>query len=431
MRDLVLALAIAAICLGALRRPWIGALGWTWISLMNAHALSWKLSNMPVAAAVAGCTLLGLIFARERKDFSLTPGTVILIFFMIWMCITLPFSFSVEDSFDMWKRVMKIDFMVLVSLVLLYSKRHLLLFTWVVVGSIAFYGTKGGFFTLVTGGSYLVWGPVGTYIEGNNELALAVIIVLPLFRFLQLQTASKWGKRAITVAMALCVVSALGSHSRGALLAIVAMSSALWWYGGRKFSVLIGIVFAVVFTLMFMPEQWFERMNTISDYQNDGSAMGRINAWWMAWNLAKANFFGGGYEIYNRTIFEMYAPVGHDVHAAHSIYFQVLGEHGFIGLLLFLLLWLVVWREAGRLKARGKERAETRWVSDLGAMCQVSIIGYAVGGSFLSLAYFDLPYNIMIIVVLAKRWLDRKAWQTEPEEPLLFARSKAARATVS
>jgi len=47
-------------------------------------------------------------------------------------------------------------------------------------------------------------------------------------------------------------------------------------------------------------------------------------------------------------------------------------------------------------------------------MCQVSIAGYAVGGAFLSLAYFDLPYNILILVVLGCRWMDSKAWLVEP-----------------
>ena len=58
-------------------------------------------------------------------------------------------------------------------------------------------------------------------------------------------------------------------------------------------------------------------------------------------------------------------------------------------------------------------------------MCQVSLVGYAVGGAFLSLAYFDLPYNILILIVLARRWIKRKAW-LEKEE-LDAARLKEAK----
>ena len=163
----------------------------------------------------------------------------------------------------------------------------------------------------------------------------------------------------------------------------------------------------------FMPEEWLDRMRTIQTYQSDDSAMGRINAWWLAWNVASSNFFGGGYWMWTAAVFNKYAPVPDDVHAAHSIYFQVLGEHGFIGLFLFLLLWLLVWIKAGRMRRSGGTNPQTRWVADLGSMCQVSLVGYAVGGAFLSLAYYDLPYNIMIMVVLSSRWLEKKEWLAE------------------
>lgn len=383
---------------------------------MNPHALTWAMSTMPVAASIAICTLIGTLVTKDRRDFSMPIQSKVLLAFMLWICITLPFSFDIEGSIDMWKRVEKIDFMVLVTLVLLHSKQHLITFIWVVVGSVGYFGIKGGLFTLITGGAHRVWGPSNTFIEGNNELALALILIIPLFRFLQLQLTTKLGKHAISGAMVLCAAAALGSHSRGALVAIVAMAASLWWYGGKKIGLLIAMTILGSAMIAFMPTEWISRMDTIGEYQDDASAMGRINAWWMAWNLALDRFFGGGFNIYNFVIFSIYAPIPEDVHAAHSIYFQVLGEHGFIGLFLFLLLWWLVWREAGKLRKEGTLQPETLWLSHLGAMCQVSLIGYAVGGAFLSLAYFDLPYNILIMVVVARRWLNRKAWRDESNQ---------------
>lgn len=114
--------------------------------------------------------------------------------------------------------------------------------------------------------------------------------------------------------------------------------------------------------------------------------------------------------------FALYAPDPTDVHAAHSIYFMVLGEHGFVGLTLFLLLWILVWRSAGRLRTQGRQLSQTMWLSHLGAMCQVSLAGYAVGGAFLSLSYYDLPYNILILGVLGCRWIDDKEWVIEADQ---------------
>ena len=51
-------------------------------------------------------------------------------------------------------------------------------------------------------------------------------------------------------------------------------------------------------------------------------------------------------------------------------------------------------------------------------MAQVCFVGFAVGGAFLSLSYFDLPYNVMVMVVLPKRWVVTRAW--EREAPVSF-----------
>ncbi|MDR7295159.1 putative O-glycosylation ligase (exosortase A-associated) [Pelomonas aquatica] len=420
MRDLALLAILVWIIVQAFKRPWIGILGWTWLSIMNPHQLTWSLRTMPFAAAIGGATLIGLFITKDRRDYSLSRENITLMIFMAWMCITLPFSMIFDEAFELWKRVMKIDLMILVAIVLLHSKRHMMLLTWVLVFSIGFFGVKGGAFTLLTGGSYKVWGPESTYIEGNNEIALAVVIVIPLMRFLQMQMQAKWAKTTMTVCMVLMAMAALGSHSRGALLAIAAMALVLWWRSKNKLIGALVMVVVAAALLSVMPAEWWDRMNTIKTYQQDESAMGRINAWWMAWNLAKSNFFGGGFFIWTGSIFSIYAPDPNDVHAAHSIYFMVLGEQGFVGLFLYLTLFTMVFFTAGTLRIKGRAQPQTQWLSDLGGMLQVSLAGYAVGGAFLSLSYWDLPYNVLILAVVGKRWLDRKEWLREKEEPVIY-----------
>lgn len=415
MRDLLLGVMLLVPILLALRHPWIGVLGWTWISVMNPHAYSWKLNSMPVAAAMAGATFLGLILTRDKRSFFVTRESGVLMLFMLWMCVTLPFSFYFDNSREMWSRVMKIDFMVLVTLVVVISRAQLMAFIWVVTASLAFYGIKGGLFTLATGGSYRVWGPENSYIAGNNEVALALAMIIPVIEFLRLNAEKLWHKRALLACIVLCAVASIGSQSRGAMLAIAAMFAMFWLRGRHK--LLTGVVLVVLGLALvaFMPDTWTDRMSTIKTYDQDSSAQGRINAWWMAFNLAKDNFFGGGYEIYTQTVFNKYAPDPLDVHAAHSIYFMVLGEQGFIGLFLFLLLWFFTWRSAGRLIREGRKRPQAKWVGDLGAMIQASYVGYFVGGAFLSLSYFDLPYNLMVMVIVARRYMDRQGWLEEGE----------------
>ena len=156
-----------------------------------------------------------------------------------------------------------------------------------------------------------------------------------------------------------------------------------------------------------MPERWAERMDTINTYEEDSSAMGRLNAWRMAWNLARDRFPGGGFDVSDGAIFARYAPNPMDVHAAHSIYFQALGEHGFVGLLIYLALGIATWRTASAIIRLTRGKAELRWALGLATMSQASLIGFAVGGAFLSLLYFDMPYYLMAALIATRIVVER------------------------
>lgn len=407
----------------ALAHPYVGTLMWTWLSIMNPHRYTWG-APLPFAAIVGGATLIGLFLTKDKRNFFISPPSAALILFVLWICIGYPFSFYPDGSTDMLIKVLKIDLMVFVTLILLYSRKHIIQFVWVLVFSLGFFGVKGGFFTLQTGGAYRVWGPEGSFIEGNNEIAVALIMVIPLMYFLRDQTKKIWQRQAWMAAMALTAIASIGSQSRGAFVALGAMVALLWLRGRQKLMFGTLMVVGAILLLAFMPDAWHDRMNTIEDYQQDGSAMGRINAWWMTWNLATHNLFGGGFAIYEPSLFAIYAPNPRNLHVAHSIYFSVLGEHGFVGLALFLSIWGLTWRSANWIRKNAKNNPETEWAAMLGGMCQVSLVGYAVGGAFLSLAYFDLPYDIMVVVVLTRRWVEHYQVGKSLDAPPLESKSR-------
>ncbi len=414
LRDIVIAVIVLGVGLHALRRAWIGVLLWTWVSTMNPHRYTWGiLSTAPVAAFAAGVTLLGLVLTKERRSPFIGLPVVIFAFFVGWMTLSWLMSRDVSEDYWTWSRSAKIYLMIFVTLALIYTKEHIMAFAWVLIGSLAILGAKGGFFTLITLGNHRVWGPPDSFIEGNNEFALALIMIIPLVYFLQLQVTRKVWRHALSMVMLLCAASAFGSYSRGALIAIVAMGAVFWWRSPKKGEVAIFILLVAIAMVPMFPEQWWARMDTISDYQEDGSAMGRINAWGVAWEVAKHKFFGSGMSYQYPEYFILYGEYEAIVRAAHSIYFQILGNHGFIGLFLFLLLWITTYRDAGWLMKNARSEPHTLWAAQLGAMAQVSLVGYAVGGAFLSLGYYDLPYNIMALVVMSKKWVTSKAWQNE------------------
>jgi probable O-glycosylation ligase (exosortase A-associated) len=415
MRDLIILALVIPGCFAAIRRPWIGIMVWTWLSIMNPHRFTWGLAySAPLAAMAAGSTLLGLLMTKEKE--SPLKGAPVTVFLILILWITLSWLLGLDPvrDYEQWKKVMKIDLMILVALALLHNKKHILALAWVAAGSLAILGLKGGIFTVLTGGSYRVWGPPGSFIEDNNEFALSLVMTIPLLRFLQLQLTNKWQRFAMTGTMLLCAAAALGSYSRGALIAISSMAVFLWWRGKNKVVMAMVLVLVAIPLIAFMPDAWVARMSSIGDYQEDRSSLGRISAWWTAWNIGLRYPTGVGFNAARPELFAMYSPYPDYVHAAHSIYFQILGNHGFIGLFIFLALWIATWRSASWIRTRKGLGPEAKWCNDLASMCQVSLVGYAVGGAFLSLSYFDLPYNIMVLIVLTRVWVHKRAWETEP-----------------
>jgi putative inorganic carbon (hco3(-)) transporter len=417
MRDIFVTLLVLAGLPFALQRPVIGGLMWVWISVMNPHTQGWGFATtFPFAQMIAGVTILSLLKSRQKNTLPMTPITVTLIAFVVWMNITTLFAIIPNAAWGQWNKVMKIMLMTFVVCMVIKKREDIRHLIWVLVISLGYYGVKGGIFTVRSGGNQRVWGPVGTFIGDNNALALALIMTIPLMYYLMQELPKRWMRNAMLLSMGLCALAALGSYSRGGFLAIIAMLAFMWKKSRHKLAGAALLVLLVPLALLFMPEQWSARMDTIAEYQADGSAMGRINAWHTAYNLACDRFFGGGFAMYEPVTFAMYAPDPSSVHAAHSIYFQALGEHGFIGLLLYLILGWLTWRYAAWIVRHSRGHADLQWAGSLAAMIQASLIGFAVGGAFLSLLYWDVPYYLMV-AIMATRAVVARQLEASPAAP--------------
>ena len=403
MRDILITLIVFGSLPFIFKVPATGALMWVWISVMNPHTQGWGFATqLPFAMMIAVVTMASMLLSRTPKGLPMTPVSVLLLLFVLWMNVTTPFALLPGPSWVQWNKVMKIMLMSFVVMILIRTQRDILRLVWVLVGSIGFYGVKGGIFTIRSGGTERVWGPEATFIGDNNALALALIITIPLMYYLQQNSDRRWVRHGLTGAMVLSALAALGSYSRGGLLAIAAMCLFMWIKSGKK--VALGALLCLLGPLLlaFMPERWTERMDTINTFQEDSSAQGRLNAWQMAYNLARDRFLGGGFEVSDAGIFARYAPNPQDVHAAHSIYFQALGEHGFVGLALYLALGWATWRTAAAIIRLARGKSELAWALGLATMCQASMVGFAVGGAFLSLLYFDMPYYLMAVLIATR-----------------------------
>jgi len=226
--------------------------------------------------------------------------------------------------------------------------------------------------------------------------------------------------------MGLCGLAVLSTYSRGAFLAMIAMLFYMWLKSSHR--IVLGVIGALclVAAVAFMPDKWTQRIETVQTYEQDGSAMGRLAMWRFGFNVAKDRpFFGGGFEIFPAMQYyerygmricepgEIAVDCTTKARSSHSIYFEVLGEHGFVGLFLFLGIGWSALLAGNWVRRRTRKRADLRWAFDLATMAQVSMIGYAVGGLFLNRAYFDLYYHVVAIMVVTRLIVSR-ALAAEP-----------------
>ncbi len=406
MRDIVVALVVFGFLPYILVRPHIGIMLWSWLGIMNPHRMTWGFAyDFPFSMIVGVSTIISFVFSKDTKRFPLTPVTIVLIVWVSWMTLTNFVALNPLEAWPYWLRVFKIQVMLFVTLMVIRDKEKLNMLVWVVTLSLAFFGIKGGVFAIATGGHYMVQGPEDSFITGNTEISLALTMILPLMRYLQLNATKKWIGGGLIVGMFLTTLAIIASYSRGAFLAVIAMGLFLWLKtkGSKKIFLAIVMSITVVSTLAFIPDKWFEKMATIQTYDHDASAQGRLDSWRFAINLANDRpIQGGGFQAFTELMFQKYSPDLKRARDAHSIYFQVLAQQGYIGLFIFLLLGFLTWRTATSVMKSCRNDEQLRWAQDLAAMIQVSLVGYAVGGAFLSLAYFDVPYLLATFVVLLK-----------------------------
>src|SRR5689334_14727186 len=162
-------------------------------------------------------------------------------------------------------------------------------------------------------------------------------------------------------------------------------------------AIVVGVVALVVLSQV-VPDSWRDRMNTIWEANSDTSVQGRFQAWGVAWNVATARpLIGGGFHFgEQQPVWDRYSGLDEGVpfHAAHNIYFEVLGEHGFVGLGIYLLIILSALRNTQVAVRLSRDRPDAVPALELANALQLSILCLAIAGNSLSIAYYDAYLTI-------------------------------------
>ena len=401
MRDIVVTLMVLATLPYILRYPWYGVLAWSWLSYMNPHRLTWGFAyDMPFAQIVAIVLLISMLISKEKKNLPKNSLVTVWAIFLVWLTFCAVQALYPDLAYEQLDKVLKIQLITFVTMLLMKDFERVNQLIWVIVFSMGFYSVKGGIFTLMTGGAFHVFGPEGSDIEENNALAVAILMIIPMMFYIYKFPPKPWAKVIMPYCMFFSLVSVVGSQSRGALLSICAVGGLFWWKSKSKGTTAFLFIILAAFGFLFMPQSWHDRMSTIGSYEQDSSSMERITAWKYSTAVANARLTGGGFNSWSLENYRKYGIQARKAFVAHSIYFGVLNDGGWPGLIMFLLILYQMWRQLSRVVRITESDPDRADYNMLARMLQISLIAFMAGGAFLSLAYFDLAWHLMAITIV-------------------------------
>lgn len=427
MRDLFM-LAILPVLLYAMaKRPFVALGMWLWTALFFPNGWLYGIaSGMRYNLLFTGVTVLAYLAMRNKPkvDLGLLGGLVIL--FFVWTTIGTTMTIGNPDvAWDYWGRFAK-NFLLFVFVLLIVEKKlHVDFVLWCVVLSVGFYANLEGLKFIASGGGHQIEGMATHVLHDRNELAVAFVMTLPICYYLMHEYGkhSRLMRFGLIATMILLIISVIGTQSRGGFIALVTVGGYFFVKSERKVLVGSAIVVVALIVMQLASDNWVERINTIESADEDGSFLGRLVAWKLSFIMAVEHpFFGGGFraiqhlptwaDLSQRFFSYPWFYTG-DVlpnptyaRAAHSVYFQVLGDHGFVGLGIYLSVLASAFFKAGSIARRARRTDMQGWLPLLATMIQLSIFSFALGGAALSFAYFDLIFALFgLVVVLEKRLL--------------------------
>lgn len=431
MRDLVALLFMLAALPLALLSPFAGYLLWGWAGLI---ALNYYLYGFMAGQAYvqifAIATLFALTLGRDRQMRKFEPNrtsTLLLLFVVHGLLVALLAYPGLDRNWELYGNVVKTALFCLLMPLIVVNRFRVHAMVVMIALAVSFHGALDGLKFIASAGGHNAQSI--KRFGDNNHLAVVLLMVLPLLYYLRQYARNRLVHLGFTAALPLTVLAVVATHSRGALVGLFALALWLVLKSRKKLGGVVVVVLCAVLVVQLAPQEWSERMGTIQSAEADKSFMGRVTAWNVSSAIALENpVFGGGFRalqshpVWNRfkdsegLLGALNPPqLERSGVAAHSIWFEVLGDQGFVGLLLFVALIVNAFmtrRHVWRLVYQNG--LGERWAGDLADMLGASLLAYVVAGSLLSAAYFELPYVLFMLMEVLRQLQLRAAMVPSP-----------------
>ena len=418
MRSLFLLGVYCAFFFYGLSAPFILVLGYVWVDIFTPQLISYGvLTEIPVSLLLGLAIVLSMARLPSSPDVKLRAITVLTGLLAAWMTASLSWAVVPDAAWIKWNWAFKsVAFSCLIPF-FFRNRVQIESLIWIIVLSGMGHCIPFGVKILVSGGGY---GRSLGLIEANtgygesSMLAIFAVTLLPMCIYLQQHTVlfkqTKLFKLVLWGFMAAAVLTALGTYARAGLISMGVFGALVFVLSKRKWLI---VLLAAVFTLgvgAFMGEAWTQRMGTIADAGDDSSAMGRVGVWLWTLDFVAQHPLGGGFDVYRINQIGLVMTDGKLLQAAgkafHSIYFEMLGELGIPGLLIYLTLVAAVMLTLLRVR-RSANTPERAWMRNLGEGLMISGLAFLAGGAFIGVGFNSYFYYIGAASAAMANILDR------------------------
>ena len=393
----------------------IAFLLWIFTTLMSpANYLYGFMQGFRYVFVFAGIAALLLMLGRvkERGKFPWNASTVLLLFFVVHGMLSAAFALQPNPLLEIrvetfWKGMA----LALMAPFFLSSRWRIHMTLVVLALGLGFHAVVDGLKVIASGGTHNVVGVTSSSLTDNNLYALGMAMLVPLLMYLYRYSAHRYAKLVAVFGVVVTIMTIIGTNSRGGFLALAVVGFWYWLTSHRKLTSLVVLAVLAFGVVQMAPERWFDRIESIRTAGEDDSFMNRVAAWRVSASIASDHpVFGGGFNaVQNYWIWDehkdrpslfavdmsKYTPK-----AAHSIYFQVLGDLGYVGLLLFLALLISAFYARARVKRIYAKTQRGLWALDLSNAGCLSLVAFMAAGGGVSLAYFELVYFLIVMLSL-------------------------------
>lgn len=401
--------------------PFIGVLLYHWLDYLPPDQV-YTLTLFPgyLSLITGGLTFLGWLMV-EKKAWP-RPALIALLMaaLLLWINVTSLYALAPEAAAFKWDRTVKVIGFAILTAQMLSTRARMEAYVWTLVLSASYFAVPSAIKVLVSGGSggigegEVVVAADGSFFGDRVTLSVVFAMSLPFVLYLRQHATllpsrwSAWTKPIMLGIAGSLLIASVGTFARTAVFAGGVAVLLLALRSRRKVWAILLTAVVLLLLLAVAPENWFERMNTITDYHNDASAMARIAAWKWAWAMASHSpILGGGFGVFTLDAGSIPGRPGWE--EAHNIFFEMMAEHGFVGLGFFCCLIAAMYWTCSVIQKRARANVDLLWAVDLARATQISLAAFIAGGMFVSIATSPFLYILAALTLGTAIFVKREA----------------------